>query len=344
MSLTIRNLANRINKAAPDYAIGGLQELRAELHGKRKATSAIFSSRTIFPRYAFHYGGRSELQFNIGQEDDEGKRWRHGVAFDFEPSQSLPDPVATLAPKVDRFNEWINANRGKIRNFKMWHFDGTDWSELYRPSEIAPDLMKRRSFVFLGAMLRKAEVDVHRILRDFDILFQLYEFVESMTRRLPKRPKLPAAAGEGEDDSDDTPYTPTTGDQREIVERRICARRGQPGFRNKLRKWYADQCMVTGCAVLDLLEAAHIKPYRGENDNHPENGLLLRADIHTLFDLNLLGIEPEKLRIEVAPELANDNVYGKLAGNRLRCPRDHRPAHASLQLRYKQFQQRMQEQ
>jgi HNH endonuclease len=37
-------------------------------------------------------------------------------------------------------------------------------------------------------------------------------------------------------------------------------------------------------STLDILEAAHISPYRGEEDNHPENGLLLRADLHTLFD------------------------------------------------------------
>lgn len=46
------------------------------------------------------------------------------------------------------------------------------------------------------------------------------------------------------------------------------------------------------------MEAAHIRPYRGKKDNHPSNGLLLRADIHTLFDLNLVAIDPETLKIQ----------------------------------------------
>jgi putative restriction endonuclease len=37
--------------------------------------------------------------------------------------------------------------------------------------------------------------------------------------------------------------------------------------------------------------------YRGMKDNDPSNGLLLRTDIHTLYDLNLLGIEPDSLKV-----------------------------------------------
>src|SRR5271155_3471993 len=41
-----------------------------------------------------------------------------------------------------------------------------------------------------------------------------------------------------------------------------------------------------------LLEAAHISPYRGLQSNHPQNGLLLRADLHSLFDLGMLAVDP----------------------------------------------------
>ena len=50
--------------------------------------------------------------------------------------------------------------------------------------------------------------------------------------------------------------------------------------------------MVTDYRLMDVVEAAHIWPYSGEEDNHPANGLLLRTDIHTLFDLELMGIDP----------------------------------------------------
>ncbi|MDE5450970.1 HNH endonuclease signature motif containing protein, partial [Elizabethkingia meningoseptica] len=62
-------------------------------------------------------------------------------------------------------------------------------------------------------------------------------------------------------------------------------------------------CVITGCKIIDILEAAHINPYRGDHDHHTSNGLLLRADIHTLFDLNLLFINPENFKIVVAEKL-----------------------------------------
>jgi len=147
---------------------------------------------------------------------------------------------------------------------------------------------------------------------------------------------------EGDSDNTDSHvgYSPQAGDRREVVERQIRERRGQPQFRDALCKRYGNRCLVTGSEVLAVLEAAHIKPYRGEDDNHPENGLLLRADIHTLFDLDLLGIEPEQLRVELHPDLAKDREYGSLTGRTLGCARDQRPSREALQLRYAQFQQR----
>ena len=56
---------------------------------------------------------------------------------------------------------------------------------------------------------------------------------------------------------------------------------------------------------MDIVEAAHIWPYRGRDDNHPDNGLLLRADLHTLFDLDLMGIEPDSLETRLHPTAGN---------------------------------------
>jgi predicted restriction endonuclease len=64
--------------------------------------------------------------------------------------------------------------------------------------------------------------------------------------------------------------------------------------------------MVTGCKVLDILEAAHINPFKGEKDNHLANGLLLRSDIHTLFDLDLIGIHPETLEVHLHKRINQD--------------------------------------
>lgn len=74
--------------------------------------------------------------------------------------------------------------------------------------------------------------------------------------------------------------------QREL--RAVFLRRGQEKFRKDLINAYKSRCAVTGCNIVEILEAAHIIPYRGEHTNRCNNGLLLRADIHTLFDLGLL--------------------------------------------------------
>jgi hypothetical protein len=90
--------------------------------------------------------------------------------------------------------------------------------------------------------------------------------------------------------------------------------------------------------VAAVLEAAHIDPYRGEGNNHPGNGLLLRADIHTLFDLNLLGIEPNHLRIELHPDIAEK--YRKLVQKTLSCAGVCRPLQEALKRRYTVFKKR----
>jgi putative restriction endonuclease len=153
--------------------------------------------------------------------------------------------------------------------------------------------------------------------------------------------RLRAEEGDRDNTNDDVGYSPQEGDRRQVAERQIRERRGQQQFRDALCKRYGNRCLVTGSEVLAVLEAAHIKPYRGEDDNHPENGLLLRADIHTLFDLDLVGIEPEQLRVELHPDLASDKEYGSLAGKTLCCARDQRPSQEALRLRYEQFQQRV---
>lgn len=145
------------------------------------------------------------------------------------------------------------------------------------------------------------------------------------------------ASQSGPEDGAD--YVPQEGDWRQVVERQIRERRGQQHFRDALCKRYGERCLVTGCTVLAVLEAAHIKPYRGERDNDPGNGLLLRSDIHTLFDLDLLGVEPDQLLVEVHPDLAKE--YANLAGKALRCPPESRPSKQAVRLRYEQFKQRL---
>jgi hypothetical protein len=129
-------------------------------------------------------------------------------------------------------------------------------------------------------------------------------------------------------------FDPTdTEDARERILTAIVRRRGQPQFRDALLRAYGRRCAATDYDAVDALEAAHILPYRGEHTNHVSNGLLLRADVHTLFDLGLIVVDAPTMTIEVAPSLIGTQ-YAGLAGRPLRLPPDpsQRPSAQALGL------------
>lgn len=80
-----------------------------------------------------------------------------------------------------------------------------------------------------------------------------------------------------------------------------------------------------------MLEAAHIWPHKGEQTNEVWNGLLLRADLHTLFDLFHLTVEADSLRVRVSPVLKGTE-YEALDGTVLTVPStlDEQPAREAL--------------
>lgn len=71
----------------------------------------------------------------------------------------------------------------------------------------------------------------------------------------------------------------------------IKTRRGQPEFRQRMLSLFRGKCCITGCNIESVLEAAHIISHAKNTNYSDTNGLLLRADVHTLFDLNLMGVD-----------------------------------------------------
>lgn len=99
----------------------------------------------------------------------------------------------------------------------------------------------------------------------------------------------------------------------------VALRQGQASFRNALLHAYSRRCAVTGTAVESVLEAAHISPYKGTHTNLVRNGLILRADLHTLFDLFLITVDADTHRVRVSPGLAGTE-YAEFDGRRLTAP------------------------
>lgn len=135
----------------------------------------------------------------------------------------------------------------------------------------------------------------------------------------------------------DESFLPNDQDERVAALQSVKLRRGQAAFRSELLVHFQRRCVVSDCQVEEILEAAHIHPYRGTKDHHVENGLLLRADLHTLFDLSLLAIDPQTHQLLLAPHVAQDPYYETLANKKIQFPKKQPPNRQALEARFKQF-------
>jgi len=102
-------------------------------------------------------------------------------------------------------------------------------------------------------------------------------------------------------------------------------RLGQGSFRVLVTDAYERRCAISSERTLPVLEAAHIKPYSELGEHKVSNGILLRQDIHTLFDKGYLTITPD-LKIEISrrirEEFENGRDYYKYNGQPMRPPQN----------------------
>jgi hypothetical protein len=179
MSLNIPAIAEKLNELAPSHPIGKLQDIRTQLKKlNRRPGAKIFSSHTINYDWAFHHGGRTELQFNIGYVDRESDYLRYGVAFSFEPSQTLQS-IDVLVPRVKFFNDFMALNAGDFSDMRLWYEDENGRSDDGPPGPIPSALVRQGVFVFMGNRQPPKKIDYESVLGDFDRLLPLYRYVES---------------------------------------------------------------------------------------------------------------------------------------------------------------------
>ncbi|MFD5885526.1 HNH endonuclease [Streptomyces sp. NPDC060334] len=96
----------------------------------------------------------------------------------------------------------------------------------------------------------------------------------------------------------------------------VRVRVGQDTFRKQLLKDHGEQCAFSGPAPAAVLEAAHLYSFAASGEHHEWGGLLLRRDLHRLFDLGQLAVNPATGRISVDPELDSYPLYAKLHDER----------------------------
>jgi len=100
-------------------------------------------------------------------------------------------------------------------------------------------------------------------------------------------------------------------------------RLGQGAFRLTVTDAYERRCAVSGEKTLPILDAAHIRSYREGGEHDPANGLLLRADIHRLFDLGYVTIGDDHRFVvshRLKADFDNGRHYYELHGMTVRSP------------------------
>lgn len=119
------------------------------------------------------------------------------------------------------------------------------------------------------------------------------------------------------------------------------SRNGQNRLKKKQLDVYDGQCCITGCGVMQVLKACHIEPHYLRGNNHSSNGLLMRADVHDLFDAGLIAIAPDTLEVHISDQLIGSE-YEALDGVVVRTRNDgQRPDREALNERWGKFLRRV---
>lgn len=125
-----------------------------------------------------------------------------------------------------------------------------------------------------------------------------WTYVEEVFREMLVRSGVPALHPEA--DVASFIDGPTRGEPRLAV-----PRVGQKGFKGLVLSSYHRRCAVTGARITPTLQAAHILPVARGGEHRVDNGLLLRSDVHILYDSGYLGVD-EHHRLHVSPRLRAD--------------------------------------
>lgn len=185
MIMTLHEIVDVINELSVEYKIGKLQHIRKEIKDLQNLPcKTIFANASVFEKYAYHYGGRTELQFNIGC--DHFEKFRFGVAFSLESSQSLPD-VSILYPKIERYNQYFRKHRSKFGSYSGFTEKKQVVVAEYSAGIIPEDEYtnnQNSTFFFIGKYIDKKIGDItakdcRTVLKTFDDLLDLYLYVES---------------------------------------------------------------------------------------------------------------------------------------------------------------------
>jgi predicted RNA-binding protein with PUA-like domain len=240
------------------------------------------------------------------REEDVAALWAYNETEGGSVSKTDGSPVAVVASLIGRP---IGGVYNKVMNFR--HIDPRD---------------TRKGLSSVSEMDREIWADFYNHLsKQLDM-----EKLDNEFRLIWKQKPNPTTLATEYTDFGEAPDD----DPAQLASFAAKVRKGQPKFRENLRKLYKDRCAISGWGPPQVLEAAHIYGHSESGLNHSSNGLLLRADIHLLMDAGLLRIDPKTQEIIVSDDL-RETEYWEFNGRRLRPRVDgSQPSSEYLQLRF----------
>ena len=194
----LEKFIEEINEFAKHHEIGQLQEIRRQLKNKTRLPSRnIFRYDPNHPHYVFHWGGRSELQFNIGLDNDT---LRCGIAFSSIKDHTLTDRT-TLEPKIWRLKEYIYDHPTDFRGLKFLEYDEKTKNGVYLgkvrviTESMIGDLTSRDMFYFWGTFKRREKIRPADVIKLFNRLLPVYKYVEEGAAQTKPKGKPRFVAG-----------------------------------------------------------------------------------------------------------------------------------------------------
>jgi hypothetical protein len=282
---------------------------------------------------ASHRGLEVGFAVSISEKDyfDVKSKERNRSVVPFINS-NLPGPGSPLTSTVET----------ALRNQGGWHFNtktrlipgDTGFDAFGSLAELFAHLKARGAATGGGTICRVFPLEQ---LRNLDLASELRaalaDFMPIIERCIPTPWDLRVWENQSQVESEPPRGFDPAGvqDGRRKILRAVAQRQGQSKFRADLLDAYDAQCAISRTNVTDVLQAAHISPYMGPETNDVTNGLLLRADLHTLFDLGLIRINPNSLRVSVSPSLKG-SAYWEFEGTEIYRPKKPRcgPSLAAL--------------
>ncbi|UPK17590.1 HNH endonuclease [Bradyrhizobium sp. 131] len=130
-------------------------------------------------------------------------------------------------------------------------------------------------------------------------------------------------------------------ERRRVISEQV-RRDGAVAFRRDISHAWGTRCAISGVRISQVLDAAHIFPYFGAATNDLRNGIMLKSDLHILFDAHLLSLEyvSGALRVRASKRL-RDSPYSKYHDKAIDLPHDlsHQPAPDAVRKHFEEFQQ-----